>query len=384
MKKYIRVIFYFAIILFSSQVNAYDSKWTNFDASSLDDARDQTMGETQRLLEQRGTVECIACHGETNDQYDGVLNTLEIVEGTMGAALSCLDWEAKGICVWATCVAFVCTFDISVKVENFVPELVIQAYDRANGEPWTESQDINQVSQGTTDSSWVTSLISLVEDFDVDNVGIRGGQPSQTTRVQHQNLSFKLVDAYGNPAITAFNLLGTSLFGLMCPGTTVMFFPYFISNLDAIAWRWDIPEMFYPQSWAGFFIYDLGSSTNNYGAIYPRHGFQTSQDPLKAAVLVAYRAAHFITDKGEPHLYFTIAKSDSDGYWTPGRLDQSDSRTGEWQMLYPKMDSSCKRFPYGGNPSSSRRSDDGSYIWNFWRKYKCCQKKGSTLIFHNG
>lgn len=74
-----------------------------------------------------------------------------------------------------------CVFKTSVKVQNHVPDIVIQSYDRANGEPWTESQDINQVSQGTSDSSWVTTLISWVESVPINKVA--GGQSTESTKI---------------------------------------------------------------------------------------------------------------------------------------------------------------------------------------------------------
>ncbi|MBL4761085.1 MAG: TIGR03756 family integrating conjugative element protein, partial [Gammaproteobacteria bacterium] len=232
-----------------------------------------------------------------------------------------------------------------------------------------------------------------IEDYDVGEVGIRGGVSTEATKNQHANLHFKLVDAYGNPAIQVFNTLAAST-GYACEGSTTMFFPYFISNLDAIAWRWDIPEMFYPQSWLPLTSrWDLGDGqvgafglemkSNNYGAIYPRHGFMTAQDPLKAAVLSVFRAAHIITRRGEPHLYFSIDEGDEQGYWPPDPLDQDDDDSGLWQMLYPHEEEGCRSFPYAANEPSRQRSTDGNYIWNFWRAYECCEREGAVLIFHS-
>lgn len=394
MRKNLFLIMLLALIGISQGAYSYPDEWEEFDPNDLNAARDETMGNTQQLLEERGSVECIACHGEADDDYEGVMNSLEISEATLNAALSCLDWEVRGICVWMTCFLAACEFDFSVKVKNFVPELTMQAYDRANGEPWTESQDINQISQGDADSSWVTTIIGWIENYDVDGIGIRGGVSTEGSKKHHANLNFKLVDAYGNPAIEAFNTLAEST-GYVCGGTTTMFFPYYISNLDSIAWRWDVPEMFYPQSWLPLIQqWDLGSGssnmlgfaskTNNYGAIYPRHGFMTSQDPVKAAVLSAFRSAHFITRSGEPHLYFSIDEGDEQGYWPPGPLEQNDEDTGQWQMLYPDEESGCRSFPYSANESANKRPQDGSYIWNFWRAFKCCEREGAVLIFHNG
>jgi integrating conjugative element protein (TIGR03756 family) len=142
--------------------------------------------------------------------------------------------------------------------------------------------------------------------------------------------------------------------------------------------------MFYPQSWTPLITtWDLGNSVNNYGPIYPRHGFMTTQDGLKSAVLTTFRAAHVITRNGEPHLYYTIGQPSEDGYWPSGPLNHNDPDTGMFQMLYPNAETSCEQFPYSGDPSYARRSEIGSYVWNFWKKYKCCQRQGQTLLFAN-
>lgn len=385
MNNIIRLSFALILLATASISNAYDPTWENFDPSSLDGVADQTIGESQRLLDQRGSVECIKCHVPADNDYEGVIDTVDVIEQTMSAALSCMDWEVRGACVWVTCVAFVCAPNISVKVKNFVPDLLIQSYDRANGEPWTESQDINRVSQGDANSSWVTTLISWVEDFDVGSIGLEGGVSTQGSNKKKSGIMFKLVDAYGNPALIPFNALGAATFNLVCSGRTWPLFPYYISNLDAIAWRWDIPEMFYPQSLIPLFtIWSLGTWSNNYGPIYPRHGFLQQEDDLKAAVLTTYRAAHFLTRNNEPHVYMPVSPSQEDGYWPAGPLDQGDSDTGKFQMLYPRDEDSCESFPYGMTPTASRRSDDGSYVWNFWKAYKCCARVGDTLVWHSG
>ncbi len=124
--------------------------------------------------------------------------------------------------------------------------------------------------------------------------------------------------------------------------------------------------------------------TNNYGSIFPRMGFLTQADGLKSAVLTSFRAMHFITRTFEPHLYFSIGQPSEDGYWPAGPLDQNDKDTGVFQMLYPDNESSCAQFPMSAMPGPSKRSSDGSYVWNFWKAYKCCQRVGQTLVWHSG
>lgn len=359
---------------------------SSFDPSVLDSAKTSTIGNTQNLLQKRGSVECLSCHPRTAVNYPGVITTADIMQATLDADYrACMEWEPVGVCIWMTCVLVACDFQASVKVKNYVPELLVQAYDRANGEPWTESQNLNEISQGDADSSWVTKIIGMLESFDVSSVGVRGGTSTQAKGDKHANLKFKLVDAYGSPGSIAY--LAANSTGYVCEGVTTPFFPYYISNLDSIAWRWDVPEMFYPQSLAAvvsFGIWDLGGLSNNYGPIYPRHGFMMTTDPVKASVLASFRAAHFITRDFAPHLYFSINEGSRDGWWSPGPLEKDRPTTGKWQMLYPNKETTCESFPYSAQPSGSRRSTDGSYVWNFWREYKCCERKGAVLVFHSG
>lgn len=379
-------------ILYTGAALAYDTETSaranGWKQSDLNKARNQTLGNDHP---ETGNYDCSMCHteeeyAELDDEYEGVISTDEIFQYTMETdPMSCMDWKPVGICVWMTCYLLACEFDWSIKFRNFVPDLVVQSYDRANGEPWTESQKINQFSQADSDSSWVMKLIGLIEDYDLSDIGTKGGISSQAHKSKHAGLNFKLVDIYGNPAALMY-LAANKVGEYICKGATTPFFPYFISNLDSIQWRWDMPEFFYPMSWDVItHIWDLDDGYDNtYGGIYPRMGFSTGQDPLKAAVLTAFRAGHVVTRKGQPHVYYTAKGKDKKGYWVPDGLDKDEKGTGQFQMLYPDVEEDCTSFPLGKEPAAKKRSSDNSYVWNFWREYKCCEKKGAVLLFHSG
>lgn len=317
------------------------------------------------------------------DSGNGVINTVEITTHTMAAALSCMDWELRGVCLWMSCATFICTFDVSTKVANFVPELTMQAYNYGEDEPWGETENANEALQASPDSSFVKTLISAVEGFDLSAFKLHGGFTSPGHKGQHANLHHRSVDAYGNPAITAYMALANSLWGLVCYPDTTPLLPYYISNLDAVSWRWGIPEVFYPQG-LGFGIYDLGPLTNNYGPIYPRTSMTTQQDTFKSSVLGIYRVAHIVTRPSQGHIYREVTAPSGKGYWPPGPLSETDERTGVFQMLYPDVENDCKKFPYGAEPSAGKRDTKTQYVWNFWRKHKCCIRRGKELIYHTG
>jgi len=316
--------------------------------------------------------------------YTGVIDSAGIISATLSAdPMSCMKWSPVGACVWMTCTPVGCSTSTSVKVYNYVPDLVIQSYDRAQGEPWTESQDINEMIQADSESGIVRDLIGMITG-DADNTPIGGGQGTEGKGASkdYRSIKFKLVDSYGSPGAAEYMALNNS--GYMCKGTTTAFMPYHISNLDVLAWRWHIPEMLYPQSLLGFGLSDLRTTlVNNYGGYYPRGGFLYQQNTYKSAVLTAFRSAHVTTRDGQPHIYVPMGGNQESGFWPPPPLENNDADTGIFQMLYPEEQQSCKTWPQG-EPTQAEQSDDGSYVWNFWRPYKCCERRGAILIWHAG
>ena len=71
--------------------------------------------------------------------------------------------------------------------------------------------------------------------------------------------------------------------------------------------------------------------------------------------------------------------------WSPGPLVEKDRSTGTWQMLVPQPESSCSVF--GTNDLASltgwgggRVDSEGDYVWNLWRPYKCCRRRGQWFL----
>ena len=72
--------------------------------------------------------------------------------------------------------------------------------------------------------------------------------------------------------------------------------------------------------------------------------------------------------------------------WPPGPLIETDHRTGTWQMLLPRTETSCKVFGINDLASlagwgGGRVDKGGDYVWNLWRPYKCCQRRGQFFLF---
>lgn len=303
------------------------------------------------------------------------INTAQVISRTTAAFFSCADYEIVGVCFWLKCGWSGCKIRTSPLVEHYSPDLTVQTYRDAEDPPWTETKTIMSAMQADHDGS----LISIILNTLGSGLGkLGGGGGSENKAASHSNMTFTLTDSFGNPLMYASKVIGA--FGFTCTPRLTPMYPYYISNLDTVAWRFGIPEMIYPQSLSPV-GWELGSLSYNWGPYYPRIGHVTNHDLLKESGLIAFRSVHFISRTGQPHVYTTINQNGGSGFWPPGPLEEN---SGLWQQISPVAETSCHYLPMSMNllpadGKSAYRSDDGNHVWNFWRRYKCCQKRGSFI-----
>ncbi len=124
--------------------------------------------------------------------------------------------------------------------------------------------------------------------------------------------------------------------GYFCEGAGTAFMPYLLSTLDTLAWRYNVPEMVYPEALIPG-LREVGARTtlNLWGNVYPRGGFLHQTDDHKAGAVVAQRAGDVVTRRGQIHVYQPLLANSRDGYWPAGALMEGDASTGKWQELTP-------------------------------------------------
>ncbi len=283
-----------------------------------------------------------------------------------------------GICLWLRCSFFGCTVATSLKIAHYNPDLVVSAYNELGGNPWLEIR----ATLGLAQKVAVQGILGSLLPVPIDSAGNRTeGSFDQ----DHRNLVFREVDAIGHPMAVLNDLLPDM--GLLCESQATPFFPYFQSGLDALAWRQEVPEMFYPASLIPG-LREIGSwPLQTWGGLYPRTGWTSQPEEPKAAAIVAQRAGDIVTRTGQPHLYFPLSGPDTlaQKVWPPGPLLEKDASTGTWQMLSPVADTSCDVF--GVNDltdttgwSGGRLDTEGDYVWSLWRPYKCCSRAGELFL----
>lgn len=278
------------------------------------------------------------------------------------ASLDCLEYRIVGICYWLSCSFTGCHIDVSVQVSHYIPDAVVSSYMNTGQNPWTD-----------------------VAFMSPPNPTALGGGDGTTNQPHENNLAkFRNADVIGHPG-TLFADFVAQL-GWSCKAAGRPLQPYLLSTLDTIAWRYNIPEMFYPESLIPG-RREIGSrlALNLWGNVYPRGGFLHQVDDYKASAVVAQRAGDIVTRRGQPHVYRPLLArelpvlEDLDGYWPAEELVEGDATTGKWQELVPTLRSTCAVFP---NNDLHVQATDGGYAWALWRPYRCCERKGQVLLAH--
>ena len=281
------------------------------------------------------------------------LTTATIAASTLSP--NCLEYRVVGICFWLRCTSFGCSVETSVKVRHFVPDAVVSSYANTGANPWLEVRSMSQ-----------------------PNTTAQAGGDGTTNQHHENNLAkFKNADVIGHPGGYVFSQFASG-FGYSCEGAGSAFMPYLLSTLDTLAWRYNIPEMLYPEALTPG-EREIGSRAggNLWGNVYPRGGLLHQSDDYLAGAVVAQRAGDIVTRRGQLHVYQPLLANAKDGYWPAGALLESDAQTGKWQELTPTLSRTCAVFPH----SDARvQAQQGDYAWALWRPYSCCKREGQVFL----
>lgn len=292
------------------------------------------------------------------------------------ASLSCANVRPVGVCYWLVCTPLGCEVDTSVKVGHYNPDPVVSATNGLGKLPWTEMRGVVAGLDNAGTGAVVTAMGGITAAL-ARTGGIAAGDAGTPGRRRH--LAYKEAQAVGHPAAGK----------IYCPSSAQAFQPYSLSGLDAVGWRWQIPEALYPESVAPG-SREVGHwPANTWGSVYPRSGWLAQADGPKAAAVLAQRVGDLVTRSGSPRIYTPLDSggafyADGKLTWRAGPLRETEARTGTWQMLAPTASSSCAVF--GKNDlaslagwSGGKLASNGDYAWTLWRPYACCEVRGIFL-----
>ncbi|SEO85099.1 TIGR03756 family integrating conjugative element protein [Aquisalimonas asiatica] len=319
----------------------------------------------------------------------GSINTAEIISQTVSAIPNCLSWRIEGICVWLNCGITGCSIRESLRVGHYNPDLVVCAYNHLAHNPWDEIRNTLGLTQeeAAATALGVAPIPGAGTALPDTGVGDGHHHRGETGRDHDRNIRYKEADVIGHPLASLMDFVGEAV-EFLCPSETEMLYPYYQSALDAVQWRYNLIEMAYPEAFTPG-LREIGNwPVNTWGAVYPRGGFTTQSEDPKAGAIVAQRAGDIVTRTGQPRVYTPVEGSVS-GYrvWTDP-LREGDADTGQWQMHYPRSSGSCEVFgeddryaALAGWADDMRAASDvdQDYAWTLWRRYSCCQRRGSYI-----
>jgi integrating conjugative element protein (TIGR03756 family) len=305
------------------------------------------------------------------------LNTGSLVAGAASALPACLRFRLVGVCLWLVCAGPYCKVETSIKYGHYNPDVVVNASNGLGKNPWAEANLV----YSAIDAGGASAVVSAMGGSLLAGVGgIETGSNSAASKEQgygrKSNLSYREAQAIGHPLAGQF----------YCPSAATYLNAYYLSGLDSVGWRWQLPEVVYPQALIPG-LREIGSfPLNTWGSVYPRSGWLMHPEQPKASAVAAQRVGDIITRGSEPHIYQALEsdgtfESDEKLVWRPDSLMEGDAKTGDWQMQAPNVSAECETF--GSNDtvsatgwSGGKLAGDGDYAWTLWRPYSCCEIKG--------
>ena len=300
--------------------------------------------------------------------------TLKVIQSAH--SFQCLNYKIlPNPCVYMyiTCTPFGCTikFTLRDRISHKLPDLVVSAFSKPGDNPWFEIQQTESKIAVQLMQSPVIRAAFL--GHKLDGAGHENALVSLTINQGKNNLRYNEANIIGSPApevIRRTMKYGVpAIFGAqyLCPSSVRPFFPYLMSEVDAIAWRKAELNLSL-QSFIG--VREIGNwPLNTWGSVYPRIGFVIQTEPAKAAAVIAQRAINIVSQTRQiPHIYKAYPMS-------------AHEKNPAWQMITPKSSSHCEAFGSADLQwASDKNSEDGQYAWNYWRKYQCCKPGPGILL----
>lgn len=233
----------------------------------------------------------------------------------------------------------------------------MSSYGQPFNNPWIE---INTI----------TSSASSLVDSNVQG----GGDTNNRQANNRTKVRFKDVQAIGHPGGAVFSQM-LSGNGYYCNNGVTPFYPYFVSELDFIAWRLSFVESLYYEALTPG-VREIGNLSNLWGNIYPRSGAVTQNDDFIAGAIAVQRGADVLTNNNSLHVVQNYTMRKKDGFWPPDPVKEN-TNNHKWQELAPKLNMSCGIFPN----LKDTPSIDGAYVYALWRPYACCKKRGQKFLY---
>lgn len=299
------------------------------------------------------------------------VTTLNLTKDVLQAALvnpfgNFMNYRIEGVCFWRQRGPFGFIITPTLKVNEFLPDAVVDVYTNKGKNPWLYANKI-------VDPAMKAFGDPIAKQFD------QGATPKSTNFSvgggSNMMEKYKEVDVIGDPALTGlFSRINLTLI----PSNAHPFEPYYSSLADSYLWRTPFIEDFtHPLDILPGRRFE-GSLTDQWGSIFPRTGYIFQLGDYKAASVLALRALDIVTHQDQSHIYNSLPSMSCGSHcrvWPSHENDYSDEK---FQEIYPVLSIKAKKV-FGVNDvlkttygQKQSLKGHGNYLWVVWRHYEGC------------
>jgi integrating conjugative element protein (TIGR03756 family) len=297
------------------------------------------------------------------------LSTPQIITRTLSATQNCLHYRVIGICTWQEYRHGVYSTNTTLKVEHYLPDVVVTVHQQAADSPWDYVRLLDKAAYPVGDAQ-----LKHILGF---SLGHGQGPVSQK---MDSDCRLKEIEVIGSPTLPLLQRCEAVL--IKSPVTA--FKPYYVSLADSVVWRSPMIEMTLYPHYCLPMVRSIGSVLNQWGNVFPRTGFVLQTNDVKAAAVIAQRAADIISHSHQPHIYDVLPLICGQACCIDD-VHENDPHT-KWQMIYPYAETTCHVFGESDNDtvlpwkSLEAQKSNGDYVWILWRHYRgCIQGRGKYL-----
>ena len=297
------------------------------------------------------------------------ISGVSIVKDGISNYLSYSQVEVIGVCLWVDWSWAGPSFETTLELDEYQPDLVVSVFDKPGDNPWTEARDFLDPVSHAGGSAAVGAAFGT-------NLGY--GSNNATPQVNDQTIHTYVVDVVGDP-FDYLNLPWT------LRSDTKGYLPYYSSDLDAASDRMGLAEAFQLNTYDPFSYYIGPSMFANWGYLYPRVMTLNQPNNYKGSILAGLHGAAIVTNSN----YLHIVHSTSDSCGTNCAVaNVNASLNGEneiWEEVYP-YDKKIKLGDMGVESltpvgTQDNQAGNGNYVFQIWRHYRGCIQGDGSLVY---
>jgi len=275
--------------------------------------------------------------------YSRNFNTIKVTSTALNSQ-SCLNYRIVSQCIylyWSCSLFGGCSLKTAFRdrIKHNLPDLVVSAFREPGYQPYQEANALYSAAA-------VTVMQQIGNTPLMGNQRITGGSAKFVEKnSSNDRMKYNEVNIVGNPAVEAVRRIKKYTVPFinggpfLCHSSSRSLFPYFMSELDVVAWRSARLNLTNTASWIpGQREISHGNSTvaralQTWGSVHPRIGFVQQTDEVKAAAVVSQRAIDITTQPYQlPHVYTPYGYNGKRSIPNPAMNNAQSCRDGfgEW------------------------------------------------------